>query len=75
MKDSWYERYDDDSINRSVSHDGDDRHLLTDDEYDERQRICGDCEYLTDKEICRKCGCVQKNKSRIRNVKCPIEKW
>ena len=66
-------------MNRRVVHtprkDRPSNYLLNDAEYEERLASCIGCEFLTDNGICKKCGCSQKNKSRIRSVHCPIDKW
>lgn len=51
------------------------RRVLSDAEFSARQSICGKCEYLMCNGVCRKCGCAGRNKSRIRSVHCPIDKW
>ena len=40
-----------------------------------RQSICRACEHLLPNDVCKKCGCSGRNKSRISEVHCPINKW
>ena len=42
---------------------------------DKRWDICKGCEFLTDKNMCQKCGCFMKVKTRIATVACPVGKW
>ena len=42
---------------------------------DKRWDICKSCEFLTEKNMCQKCGCFMKVKTRIATVACPIDKW
>ena len=42
---------------------------------DKRLATCNDCEFLTEKSRCEKCGCFMKVKARIATVACPIGKW
>ena len=41
---------------------------------DKRWDICKSCEFLTEKNMCQKCGCFMKVKTRIATVACPIDK-
>ena len=41
----------------------------------ERWDICNDCEFLTKRLICKKCGCFMRLKTRIGKMNCPIGKW
>ena len=49
--------------------------LVSDEEYAIRQLECGSCEFMMYNDVCKKCGCSGKNKSRIATVHCPIDKW
>jgi len=40
-----------------------------------RQSTCRECEFLLPNDVCKKCGCSGRNKSRIAEVHCPINKW
>ncbi len=42
---------------------------------DKRWAICQECEFLTEKNRCRKCGCFMKKKITFAVVDCPIGKW
>ena len=41
----------------------------------ERWDACNSCEFLTKNYICSKCSCFMRLKSRVKNMKCPIDKW
>lgn len=41
----------------------------------ERWDACNDCEFLTEKLRCKKCGCFMRLKTRVAKMKCPIGKW
>lgn len=40
----------------------------------EREAICAQCPFKSQK-ICTKCGCFIKTKCKLKNAKCPINKW
>lgn len=40
----------------------------------QRIRICKQCEHYR-MFICSQCGCFMPAKTRLRNAKCPIDKW
>jgi hypothetical protein len=42
---------------------------------DFRLDICKGCEYFSKKQTCKKCGCIMKAKTTLKNAKCPIGKW
>ena len=42
---------------------------------DKRWAICQECEFLTAKNRCKKCGCFMKKKIKVATVACPIGKW
>ena len=43
---------------------------------EERLQICKSCEwYRAVISQCKKCGCIMKFKVRLKNGKCPLEKW
>tara|TARA_Y100000310_G_C20295933_1_gene629386 strand:- start:124 stop:507 length:384 start_codon:yes stop_codon:yes gene_type:complete len=42
---------------------------------DKRWAICQECEFLTEKNRCKKCGCFMKKKTKVATVGCPIGKW
>ena len=46
-------------------------------EYEERLKICDDCEYKIDGKLpkCGKCGCYLSVKARMKTTECPINKW
>ena len=44
----------------------------------ERLNICESCEYYKNKfnvNVCDICGCAMKMKIKIKQLKCPKEKW
>jgi hypothetical protein len=44
----------------------------------ERLTICESCEYYKNKfnfNVCDICGCAMKMKIKIKQLKCPKEKW
>jgi hypothetical protein len=50
--------------------------LLTDDEYDERMSICGECsQFNKDSKRCYMCGCFMQHKAKFRASECPLSKW
>lgn len=43
---------------------------------EERMSICRTCpEFISLTTQCKKCGCVMKAKTTLRNAECPLEKW
>ena len=40
-----------------------------------RWDICSDCEFLTKRNRCLKCGCFMKVKTRVAIASCPVGKW
>lgn len=43
---------------------------------EERRAICNSCEhYIKWTTQCKKCGCFMKLKTKLSNVKCPLNKW
>ena len=40
-----------------------------------RWDACLNCEFLTEKNTCQKCGCFMKVKHKIAHASCPIKKW
>jgi len=41
-----------------------------------RAAICSSCRfYVAAREFCRKCGCSGRNKSKLKSVTCPIQRW
>ena len=40
-----------------------------------RWDACLSCEFLTDSNKCKKCGCFMKVKHKIAHASCPIKKW
>jgi len=50
--------------------------IASDDVVKDRLDICMSCEYLiTYTNQCKKCGCFINLKTKIKNAKCPIDKW
>ena len=42
----------------------------------ERLDICKKCDlFQKDTGLCKKCLCVMKLKTKLKNAKCPIGKW
>ncbi len=42
----------------------------------ERLKVCEDCDkYLKMAKICSACKCFMPLKTRLRQTKCPLEKW
>jgi hypothetical protein len=42
----------------------------------ERLQICDGCEYFKKElNMCKKCGCNMKLKTKLYAAKCPIDKW
>lgn len=72
---SPYTDFDPAKSNSNIVHSGVKPYVITDEEYAERQRICGECEHMTESGVCKKCGCMGRNHSRLRTVTCPINKW
>lgn len=57
------------SISRTLN-----EYLITEKKEQERRlEICGDCEY--NKGFCKKCGCIIRLKVKVKQTKCPINKW
>lgn len=40
-----------------------------------RMDICDECPEFSKKNICKKCGCFMKVKSKLALSECPIGKW
>tara|TARA_E500000331_G_scaffold104549_1_gene101350 strand:+ start:3476 stop:3685 length:210 start_codon:yes stop_codon:yes gene_type:complete len=41
-----------------------------------RMAICNDCSsFIKITNQCKKCGCFMKLKTRMKDAKCPIDKW
>ena len=50
--------------------------LLTDSEYEIRKSTCKGCDkYRKTLDQCGQCGCFLKAKARLKNQKCPLNKW
>lgn len=43
--------------------------------YKNRLKICGECPFYTDQQLCVKCGCFMPNKAKNFNAGCPVRKW
>jgi len=44
--------------------------------WQQRQDVCDQCEYYQiPQNICSKCGCFMKIKTKINHAKCPLDKW
>lgn len=41
----------------------------------ERIEVCAECEFLTQRKTCEKCGCYMPAKTRSPRSKCPKNKW
>tara|TARA_B100000902_G_C27190581_1_gene853705 strand:+ start:803 stop:1012 length:210 start_codon:yes stop_codon:yes gene_type:complete len=42
----------------------------------ERMAICASCpSYIAFTKQCKKCGCFMELKTRMKDAKCPIDKW
>jgi hypothetical protein len=41
----------------------------------DRLKKCRDCEFITPRFRCTKCGCFMKLKTKIAGSRCPINKW
>jgi len=54
-----------------------DKSLLMKDEIrKERLSICFECEYFKKElNMCKKCGCNMKLKTKLYAAKCPVNKW
>ena len=49
---------------------------VSDDKYKERLEICNICEYKNQVlGVCKKCGCLLKEKAKHVRAECPIGKW
>ena len=44
-------------------------------EVDRRFAICQSCEWFTKQQLCYKCGCIMKLKTKLEHAKCPVGKW
>tara|TARA_Y100000310_G_C20587896_1_gene766414 strand:- start:71 stop:433 length:363 start_codon:yes stop_codon:yes gene_type:complete len=42
---------------------------------DNRWNLCSSCEFLTESNKCKKCGCFMKVKHKLAFARCPIGKW
>lgn len=40
-----------------------------------RLDICKSCEFITERDMCKICGCYMKGKVTIPQASCPIGKW
>ena len=40
-----------------------------------RWNLCSSCEFLTESNKCKKCGCFMKVKHKLAFARCPIGKW
>lgn len=50
--------------------------VISENEFALRQETCASCEFILSNGGCSKCqSCSGRNKSRIREVHCPISKW
>lgn len=45
-----------------------------DNEVKRRLDICKSCEHFY-AGVCKKCGCIMKFKTKLRDATCPVEKW
>jgi hypothetical protein len=42
----------------------------------ERLAICVICpEYISRTDQCKKCGCIMRLKTKLKNAECPLGKW
>ena len=41
----------------------------------QRWDLCLSCEFLTDANTCKKCGCFMAVKHKLKGASCPIGKW
>jgi len=48
---------------------------VTSEEYEERLNTCNDCEHITEKFTCGKCGCNMTAKAKWATSACPENKW
>jgi hypothetical protein len=45
-------------------------------ENDKRIFICKGCpEFIQQNTQCKQCGCLMKNKTRLKHMNCPLGKW
>lgn len=51
------------------------RTLASEELAEARLKLCRQCEFLTEKNRCVKCGCFMSTKTKIQAAKCPINKW
>ncbi len=50
--------------------------FATKEQADVRLHICKQCEHIVKPtNTCKKCGCFMSVKTKLKNVKCPINKW
>lgn len=49
--------------------------MVSEEEHAKRMAYCNDCDHLTDKRRCTKCGCFMELKSKLDGMTCPIGKW
>ena len=42
---------------------------------DQRWNLCLGCEFLTESNTCKKCGCFMKVKHKLAMASCPVGKW
>ena len=40
-----------------------------------RWDLCSSCEFLTESNNCKKCGCFMSGKHKMKQAFCPIGKW
>ena len=56
-------------------------HVLMKDMYtsdkiaEERFALCVSCHFFTKLGTCKKCGCLMRKKTKLKNAECPIHKW
>ena len=43
--------------------------------FQERIKLCKECEFFTKWRRCTKCGCFMDNKARYNLASCPVGKW
>ena len=50
--------------------------FLTKEEAQKRYDICKECDrFIPLTAQCKECGCIMKLKVKMRNSKCPLDKW
>ena len=42
---------------------------------DQRMDICKQCPFFSKKQTCKKCGCIMRLKTTLKNAKCPVGQW